>query len=449
MRNIIKNFLLEKKYEPGTFVEKVDGTFLKTLIIIFLLIGTIANADSILLIPVGKTEALPFKPYSYIHVSNGKILKLREQGGRILATGISAGELTLTNQSQKYKTYVLDQKDIDSYNAISKLTENMRGLKIEIMDDRVYVTGELLRLSDWEKISNLSQEKNLRWILKAKITKEFETEIMSRSNEEIQDASLPIPTLSASPELQAVISSQQKNYIERYHELLEPFGYKMIQDKNALQLEPMVDLSVKMVELKKNYFRKLGVDFPQKYTAQVLPQNNFKVAGDPFQLALNALEQDGHAKIIASPHLSCRSGKEAHFLAGGEFPIKIMNFQTNEIQWKKHGILLTFKPIADRSGKMSLSLSAEISMIDQAQAVDGIPGLLINRVESHLDLKQSQTIAISGLIKEHTGKSNQGLAFLKNLPVLGLLFSSEDFREDRTELVVFVTPKVLSEGVAQ
>ena len=425
---------------------------MKTLLFtfIFLLVSGIANAgDDILLVPVGKTEPLPFKPYSYIHVSNGKILKLREQGGRILATGTSPGELTLTNQSKKYKTYVLEQKDVDSYKSISKIIENMRGLKIDILDDRVYITGELLRFSDWEKISSLAQEKNLRWVLKAKVSKEFETGIMNRIDESIQEASLPIPSLSVSPELQAVISSQQKNYVTRYHELLEPMGFKMIEDKNALQLEPMVDLSVQMVELKKNSFRKLGVDFPQNYSAQVLPADNFKLVGNPFQLALNALEQDGSAKIIASPHLSCRSGKEATFLAGGEFPVKIMNFQTNEIQWKKHGILLTFKPIADRSGKMSLSLSAEISMLDQAQAIDGVPGLLINRVESHLDLKQSQTIALSGLIKEHIGKSNQGLALLKNIPVLGLLFSSEDYREDRTELVVFVTPKVLTEGVVK
>src|SRR5690606_20444887 len=108
-----------------------------------------------------------------------------------------------------------------------------------------------------------------------------------------------------------------------------------------------------------------------------------------------------------------------------------------------HGIMLSFKPLADRSGKLSLSLSVEISLIDQAQSIDGIPGLLVNRVESHLNLVESQTIVLSGLIKEQTGKSTQGIAALKNIPVIGLLFSSEDFRNDRTELVVFVTPKVL------
>lgn len=420
---------------------------MKNLILILLLFFGIETLANDILIPVGKTEVLPFRPGSFIHVSNGKVLKLREQSGRILATGITPGELTLTNQSKKYKAYVLEQKDLDSYNELSKLILSMRGLQIKILNNRVYILGELLKLSDWKKISSLSQEKNLRWILKANISQDFNKQIMDEVNEDITEASLPIPSLSSEPELQAIISSQQKNYKDRYYELLEPLGFKIVEDINALQLEPMVDLSVQMVELKKNSFRKLGVDLPQAYTAQVIPSESFKIVGNPFEIALNALEQNGNAKIIASPHLSCRSGKEAKFLAGGEFPIKIMNFQTNEIQWKKHGILLTFKPLADRTGKMSLSLEAEISMLDQAQAIDGIPGLLVNRVESHLDLKESQTIAISGLIKEHMGNSEQGLAFLKNIPVLGLLFSSQDFREDRTDLVVFVTPKVLTEGL--
>lgn len=421
---------------------------MKTLVYVFLflLLVQISKAEDMILVPVGKTEVLPLKPYSFIHASNGKILKLREHAGRILATGVSPGELTLTNQTKKYKVFVLDQKDIDSYHAILKLVENMRGLNIEILEDRVHLTGELLRFSDWLKISNVSKEKNLRWVFKAKLSSDFEKEIMEAVNTEIQNASLPLSTLSARPEFQVIISSQQKNYVDRYYELLEPMGFHVVEDKNALQLEPMVDLNVHMVEIKKSYFRKIGIDLPTKYSAQVLPAQNFKVTGNPFEIALNSMEQDGDAKIIASPHLSCRSGKEATFLAGGEFPIKIMNFQTNEIQWKKHGILLTFKPIADRSGKMSLALSAEISMLDQAQAVDGVPGLLVNRVQSHLDLKSTQTVAISGLIREHVGKSKQGLALLKNIPVLGLLFSSEDFREDKTDLVVFVTPKVLEEG---
>lgn len=403
----------------------------------------VAKAEEYLLVPIGKTEILPFRAHNFIHVSNGKILKLREQNGRIYATGVQQGELTLTVQSKKYKVFVLDQKDIESYKQISITLEKMRGLKIEISNHRVYVLGELLRVSDWQKISTLAKEKNLRWRLKTKISEDHQKVILDSVADFISEASLPIPSISTQPELQTIISSQHTSYKDRYYELLEPMGFKIIEDKNALQLEPMVDLKVQMVELKKNSFRKLGIDLPQSYSAQVLPGKSFKIKGNPFEVALNALEQDGHAKIIASPHLSCRSGKEAKFLAGGEFPIKIMNFQTNEIQWKKHGILLTFKPIADRSGKMSISLDAEISMLDQAQAVDGVPGLLVNRVQSHLDLEQSQTIAISGLIKEHIGRSHQGLAALKNIPILGLLFSSEDYRESRTDLVVFVTPQVL------
>ncbi len=414
------------------------------LLIAILSISQSLWSSETFLIPIGKTEILPFKPHSVVHVSNGKILKLREQSGRIYATGVSKGEVTLTNQAKKYRVFVLDEQDINSYHEILSLVNSMRGLKVEILNNQTYVVGELLRFNDWQKITELSKEKNLRWVLKAKASDEFQKSILDEASDFIRSSSLPLPSLSATPTLLTIISNLQEGQKQKYRELLEPMGFKIVEDKNALQLEPMVDLKVRMVELKKNSFRKLGIDLPQSYTAQVLPSNGFKVSGNPFDVALNALEQDGSAKIIASPHLSCRSGKEAKFLAGGEFPIKIMNFQTNEIQWKKHGILLTFKPLADRSGKMSIALDAEISMLDQAQTIDGVPGLLVNRVQSHLDLERSQTIAISGLIKEHIGKSTQGLTLLKNLPVLGLLFSSEDYRQDRTDLVVFVTPQVLN-----
>jgi pilus assembly protein CpaC len=106
-------------------------------------------------------------------------------------------------------------------------------------------------------------------------------------------------------------------------------------------------------------------------------------------------------------------------------------------------VLLKIKPLVDGDGRMSIALETEVSMIDQSQVVDGIPGLLTNRIQSHFDLERSETIALSGLIKKEWGKSRSGLPALSNIPILGLLFSSEDYRENRTELVVFVTPKVV------
>ena len=95
---------------------------------------------------------------------------------------------------------------------------------------------------------------------------------------------------------------------------------------------------------------------------------------------------------------------------------------------------------------MSLSIDTEITTLDPGMAVDNIPGLLTNRVSSHFDLTRPQTIALSGLLKSEDGESSSGLPFLSRLPVLGALFSSKDFREHRSELVIFVRPMILQEG---
>ena len=101
------------------------------------------------------------------------------------------------------------------------------------------------------------------------------------------------------------------------------------------------------------------------------------------------------------------------------------------------------KPIIDSVGQMSLQIDSEVSTLDESTKVDGIPGLQTNKVSSTFDLIRSRTIALSGLIKNEQGQSSEGIPFLKNIPILGHLFSSHDFKENRSELVIFVTPELL------
>ena len=102
------------------------------------------------------------------------------------------------------------------------------------------------------------------------------------------------------------------------------------------------------------------------------------------------------------------------------------------------------KPIADESGRMSISLETEVSSIDDSRMVDGIPGLYTNRVQSYFDLNESKTIALSGLIKSEEGKASEGIPGISRIPILGALFASQDFREHRTELVIFVKPEIVN-----
>jgi len=117
-----------------------------------------------------------------------------------------------------------------------------------------------------------------------------------------------------------------------------------------------------------------------------------------------------------------------------------------DVVWKKYGIIMKVKPRADFSGKMSISIETEVSSIDPSTVGEGVPALFTNKIQSHFDLNESRVIALSGLIKNEQSESSKGLPGLSRIPILGALFSSKDFRDNRTELVVFVRPEVLSPG---
>jgi pilus assembly protein CpaC len=182
------------------------------------------------------------------------------------------------------------------------------------------------------------------------------------------------------------------------------------------------------------------VRWPAEYQAQVLPK--FSAGPEPLLATLRALEARGRAQILASPNLLCRSGSEAKFHAGGEFPIRIFSRNSRDVIWKQHGVLLRVRPRADFQGAISLELETEVSLLDMAGAVDGIPALKSNSVRSHFDLPGRRTIALSGLLRQEIGDARDGLPYLMNLPVLGRLFSSAQYLKRQSELVIFVTPEI-------
>jgi pilus assembly protein CpaC len=222
-------------------------------------------------------------------------------------------------------------------------------------------------------------------------------------------------------------------------ETFSPFGIEIHSDDSEVALRPLVRTHVVLAEVSRSFSRDLGVKWPTEYQAQVLPQVNTDAK---VMLALQALEARGQAQVLASPNLLCRSGSEARFHAGGEFPIRLASRFTQGVEWKKHGVLLNVRPQADFHGNISLAVETEISLLDAAHSVDKIPALKTNTVKSHFDLPGKRTIALSGLIRQDLSDSGEGLPFLSSLPVLGRLFGSANFQKHLSELVIFVTPEI-------
>ncbi|MGZ8312968.1 MAG: type II and III secretion system protein family protein, partial [Allosphingosinicella sp.] len=161
--------------------------------------------------------------------------------------------------------------------------------------------------------------------------------------------------------------------------------------------------------------------------------------------AVDARENNGLVTILAEPTLTSLSGETASFLAGGEFPIPIaQSLGTTTIEYKQFGVGLAFTPYVMENGRISMRVRPEVSELSSAGAIEfngfEVPSLSVRRTETTVELGSGQSLVIGGLMRNVGNNSIDRTPFLGNLPILGALFRSNNFRRDETELVIVVTP---------
>ncbi len=167
---------------------------------------------------------------------------------------------------------------------------------------------------------------------------------------------------------------------------------------------------------------------------------------------LKALEKKGVVNLLAEPTLVAISGNEAKFLAGGEIPVPIVQPTGGTaqvtIEWKEFGVALTFTPTVVDSGVVSLKVEPEVSTIDWDNGVTlggfRIPALKTRRATSTVELQDGQTLVVAGLITSEDIKTVQKFPILGDIPIIGALFKSTSFTKNESELVLLVTPKVVT-----
>jgi pilus assembly protein CpaC len=161
--------------------------------------------------------------------------------------------------------------------------------------------------------------------------------------------------------------------------------------------------------------------------------------------AMRALERNGLIRTLAEPNLTAVSGESAKFLAGGEYPVPVVDTDGGiSVTFKEFGVGVAFTPTVLSEGRISLKIETEVSELTNTGAVSiasiSIPALKKRQAKSTVELPSGGSLAMAGLISEDTRQSIDGFPGLKDLPILGTLFRSRDFIKQETELVVIVTP---------
>jgi pilus assembly protein CpaC len=169
---------------------------------------------------------------------------------------------------------------------------------------------------------------------------------------------------------------------------------------------------------------------------------------------VKALQTKGLFQSLAEPNLIAENGKEASFLAGGEYPYPVVQGNSGgtsvTIQFKEFGVRLHFTPTIIGGDLVRLKVAPEVSSLDFANAVSisgfRVPAITTRRTETEVELQDGQTFAIAGLMNNTVTSQLQKIPGIGDIPILGLLFKSKAAQKDQTELVVMITPQIMRRG---
>jgi pilus assembly protein CpaC len=163
------------------------------------------------------------------------------------------------------------------------------------------------------------------------------------------------------------------------------------------------------------------------------------------------LQTQGAVRSLAEPNVIAMDGQQASFLAGGEFPVPIVQSDGTRtvvtIVWKEYGVKLNFKPTIIDEDHIRLELEPEVSTIDFSNGVkfDGfvIPGLKTRRAKTGIELRDGQSFALAGLLDNSESRTLSKVPVIGDIPILGNLFKSKQYQKNETELMFIVTANLV------
>ncbi|AYV11945.1 type II and III secretion system protein family protein [Shewanella algae] len=355
-------------------------------------------------------------------------------------------------------------------------------LSAKVIDDKgVLLIGESEGVSDlqlWQKNGKL---------IKRSVTVYAKNQLTSIQNIQHLLASFPKLSVTQSNELlvvQGEVDEKHKGVVEKIL-TSHPNLISLVEFKQyAPDMVPMVKMQVQIVEFNKSRLNNIGIQWDsvmsgpafgaaKAFTANPIfsvtsPGNYVGTINEAISDSIGVLDtrgwsyfgivtgigskiqlmaEKGDARMLAQPNLTTRSGEAASFLAGGEFPIPMTSaLGVVTVEFKEYGIKLDIEPEVDEHQNIISRVRAEVSAIDPSVAIDDVPGLLTRKAESVINVKNKETMVISGLVNSEMSKSVSRFPLLGDIPILGELFKSRNFRENKTELVIFVTPTIVYPG---
>ena len=228
----------------------------------------------------------------------------------------------------------------------------------------------------------------------------------------------------------------------------------------SLFAEQLIEISIEITEINNNKAKEYGIKWVDEISTgelfitsgetketsyPTLVEFNDWVRYTPLSAKLKLLQESGSAEVLSNPKLITKSGAKARFLVGGEFPIAVSGVTGGKVEWKEYGIITEVLPKILQDNKIDLTIETELSRLDWTRDVQGFPIIAKRQAKSYVILKNKQTIVIAGLIENYKDKTTSGIPILQDIPLIGTLFKNTKTVNNKTNVLIIVTPKIIEQ----
>ncbi len=416
---------------------------------------------------IGQQKTLSVPGVTKASIGNEEVASVKSVGAsEILLTGLSEGRTSLllfkSSGRITYSVVVHRQDPREVVSEVRALLGDREGVQLRIVGDRIYMDGEALTTDDFERVQQITQlYPNVRSFVRASNNaKKLAAQNLVGSFQKAGMKNISVNVYGATIFLEGSVESKEE--LQKADLLVHALG-ESAHNLLTVGIKRMVLVEVQFVELRKSNDLKFGVQLPLNWQGSAVtgtgnvahdwfplpgnPANTLNVggvvsAGSSF--AFGAGQNNGYGRVLSQPRLVCASGEEASFHVGGEIPIVTVTANTTAIEFKRFGVLLKLKPNADKQGNITTDIDSEVSDIDRTLTVNNVPGFSIREVKTQVTVKHGETIVLSGIFNYDEQKNVSKFPLLGHIPIIGELLKSRGFLDKKTELAIFVTPKIVN-----
>jgi pilus assembly protein CpaC len=431
---------------------------------------------SVITLGVGQQKVLQLGNVARVAIGEPEVADVRQVGGsgELLLTGVGEGRTSLLvwRQNETRLSYLVVVRKQDPKEVVSEvraLLGDREGIHVRVVGDRVFVDGETVTADDQERVQQVLQlyPSVKSFVRPSGNARKLAVEAVNRALQKSGLRGVSASIVGGMLVLEGSVESKEE--LKKVDLVVRAAG-EHPENLVTVGTKKMVLVEVAFVEASTGSSKLVGVQAPSSLVStgdgisasvnivsplrafdngQTQKSGTVTVSGTfVADFSAAARFENGAVRVLSQPRLVCASGEKCEFLAGGEIPVLLATQNQFAVEFKKFGIVLNVTPTADRSGNIATELYAEVSDVDRSIGVRAngfeVPGFRVRDVKTSVTVREGETIILSGLYNCSEDKEVTKVPLLGHIPILGELFKSRSFVERKTELAIYVTPRVIA-----